>query len=82
MGSDGDSDVVHYFVIVGITPTDGSTGVRQVRLRRKRRVSPPPPTATFADVPTWDPFFQFVEALAASGITAGCGSETTVPTRP
>jgi hypothetical protein len=38
----------------------------------KRAVSPPPATATFTDVPTSDPFFQYIEALAASGITAGC----------
>jgi hypothetical protein len=36
-------------------------------------VSPAPAEASFNDVPTGHPFFQFVEALAASGITAGCG---------
>jgi hypothetical protein len=35
-------------------------------------VSPAPASATFNDVPTNHPFFQFVEALSASGITAGC----------
>ena len=35
-------------------------------------VSPAPATATFNDVPTDHPFFQFIEALYASGITAGC----------
>src|SRR5262249_49404880 len=30
--------------------------------------------ATFVDVPTDDPFFSYVEALAASGITAGCST--------
>ena len=35
-------------------------------------VSPAPATATFNDVPTSHPFFQFIEALYASGITAGC----------
>lgn len=35
-------------------------------------VSPPPSTATFNDVPTSHPFFQFIEALHASGITGGC----------
>jgi len=39
-----------------------------------RQVSPPPATATFPDVPTDHPFFQFVEALYASGITAGYGN--------
>jgi hypothetical protein len=38
-----------------------------------RSVSAAPLTATFNDVPTSHPFFQFVEALFASGITAGCG---------
>ena len=37
-----------------------------------RQVSPAPGVATFNDVPTNHPFFQFVEALSASGITAGC----------
>jgi hypothetical protein len=35
-------------------------------------VSPAPAQATFNDVPTDHPFFQFIEALSASGITAGC----------
>ena len=36
------------------------------------QVSPAPATATFNDVPTSHPFFQYIEALAASGITGGC----------
>jgi hypothetical protein len=36
-----------------------------------RQISPAPGTATFSDVPTNHPFFQFVEALAASGVTVG-----------
>jgi hypothetical protein len=43
-----------------------------VELWWKRAVSPPPATASFDDVPTSDPFFQCIEALAASGITGGC----------
>ncbi len=38
------------------------------------RVSDPPATASFNDVLTGHPFFQFIEALAASGITAGCSA--------
>lgn len=37
------------------------------------QVSPAPAVATFSDVPTSHPFFRFIEALVASGITAGCG---------
>jgi hypothetical protein len=40
----------------------------------RRVVSDPPTTATFGDVPTSHPFFQFIEALAASGVTGGCGN--------
>jgi len=35
-------------------------------------VSPAPGSATFNDVPTNHAFFQFIEALSASGITGGC----------
>ncbi len=39
----------------------------------KRTVSPGPATATFTDVPTDSPYYKFVEALVAAGITAGYG---------
>ena len=45
-----------------------------VRITWHRQVSPPPATATFPDVPTNHPFFQYVEALNAAGITAGYGN--------
>ncbi|MEX1244783.1 MAG: S-layer homology domain-containing protein [Thermoanaerobaculia bacterium] len=38
----------------------------------KRSVSPAPGVTSFNDVPTSHPFFQFIEALKASGITGGC----------
>ena len=47
-----------------------------------RTVSPPPATASFGDVPTGHPFFQFIEALRASGITAGCGVAKYCPDSP
>jgi hypothetical protein len=48
----------------------------------KLQVSAPPATATFADVPTNHPFFQFIEALAKSGITGGCGGGNYCPDNP
>jgi hypothetical protein len=45
-------------------------------------VSPAPGSATFGDVPTSHPFFQFIEALVASGITAGCGGGNYCPDAP
>jgi len=62
--------------------TDGSTRFQAVRLRYRLQVSPPPATASFADVPTTSPQFRFVEALAAAGITAGCGNGNFCPDAP
>jgi len=53
-----------------------------VRLMYHRQVSPAPATATFNDVPTGHWAFRFVEALAASGITAGCGGGNYCPDQP
>jgi hypothetical protein len=47
-----------------------------------RTVSQPPGTPTFNDVPVSDPAYQFIEALAASGITTGCGGGNFCPDNP
>ena len=59
--------------------TDGSVKFNDVLVGFKRQVSPAPATATFSDVPTSDPAFQYVEALAASGITGGCAGGNYCP---
>ena len=53
-------------------------------MRRGRRAPPhsAPATATLADVPVGAFAFQQIEALAASGITAGCGSGNFCPNTP
>ena len=43
------------------------------------QMSPAPASATFADVPTGYWAFRHIEALAASGITAGCGGGNYCP---
>jgi S-layer homology domain len=48
----------------------------------RRVVSDPPATPTFGDVPTSHPFYPFVEALAKSGITAGCAGGNFCPDNP
>jgi hypothetical protein len=48
----------------------------------RRGVSLAPSVATFNDVPLGHPFFRFIEALAASGITVGCGSGNYCPEAP
>jgi hypothetical protein len=60
-------------------PKDGSVRWRQAEVGWHRSVSPAPGSATFADVPPSDPGFQFIEALVASGITAGCGGGNYCP---
>ena len=58
---------------------DGTVTLRTARVYYKLQVSLPPGTATFTDVPTTHLFFQYVEALAAAGITAGCGGGNFCP---
>lgn len=58
----------------GSAPTDGTDGVRGINVHWYRHVSPAPGTATFNDVPLTDPAFQYIEALVASGVTAGCSA--------
>ncbi|WP_456445250.1 S-layer homology domain-containing protein [Thiolapillus sp.] len=48
----------------------------------QRQVSPAPATATFNDVSSSHPFFQYIEALAASGITSGCSATNYCPDDP
>ncbi|HTR03817.1 MAG TPA: S-layer homology domain-containing protein [Thermoanaerobaculia bacterium] len=71
-----------YLVIHWEGPTDGSLKFNSASVGFKRVVSPAPAMATFNDVATGDPFFQFIEALAASGITAGCGNGNFCPNAP
>jgi hypothetical protein len=65
-----------------ITATDGTQALAGVNLYYRLEVSPAPATPTFNDVPTTSPQFQFIEALAASGITVGCGGGNYCPNNP
>ena len=69
-------DVVHTGAL------DGSVRFQSVRIHYTLQVSPAPSAATFGDVPTGHPFFKFVEALAAAGVTAGCGGGNFCPDTP
>jgi hypothetical protein len=71
---DGVADaVVYYAKVVGFNGAD-PVGLGAIRLTWRRQVSPPPNTPTFGDVPASDSAFAFVESLAASGVTGGCGN--------
>ena len=77
-----DNDQHRYFLLAGNTTVDGTTAMGQVIIGYVLQVSPAPGNATFADVPKSHPFFQYIEALAASGITAGCGGGKFCPDKP
>ena len=59
-----------------------STSLAEVRVYYKLQVSPAPATATFGDVSNASPIYKFVEALAAAGITGGCGNGNYCPNDP
>jgi S-layer family protein len=57
--------------------------LRKARTQYRLQVSPAPAVASFpADVPTSHPFFRFVEAMALSGLTGGCGPGMFCPDTP
>ena len=63
------------------TRFDGTSNqtFQKVRFQWNRQVSPDPAYATFGDVPVGSTYHRFVEALYASGITAGCGGGNFCP---
>jgi hypothetical protein len=61
-----------YYVTV-LSGPNTTTRFYGVRLFYTLQVSPAPAVASFSDVPTGHPFFRFVQALVAAGITSGCG---------
>ena len=82
---DGDGvfeDLVHRVRVEMTENGVGAMGLGGVKVYWRRQVRPAPDAATFADVPINHDFFQFVEALAASGITAGCSGGNFCPDAP
>jgi hypothetical protein len=71
-----DNQQFHYSIRAVLRRSTGDTSqtqtLRRIQLRYLRQVSPAPSTASLTDVATSHPFFQFIEALFLSGITAGC----------
>jgi S-layer homology domain len=81
--NDGAPDAVAYYVFAGVpNATQNALGLGGVQITWKRQVSDAPSTPTFGDVPTSDPAFQHIEALVASGITAGCAGGNYCPDAP
>jgi len=75
-----DNSAKHFSVVVSLTNAGApQVGLAGVAVGYQLQVSPAPGAATFGDVPTNHPFFQYIEALAASGITGGCGGGNYCP---
>ena len=58
---------------------DDKTSLGGVYIGYKLQISPAPAGQTFGDVPTNYTYFRAIEALAASGITGGCGNGNFCP---
>jgi hypothetical protein len=80
--SDGTVETIVYYLRVDLPSGTASTSILMARVLWTRTLSNPPAAATFGDVPTTHPFFPFVEALADSGITGGCGGGNYCPNSP
>ena len=73
----------HYYLLATVSDNPGDlTGLAGMIVGYQLQVSPPPASATFNDVPTSHPFFQFIEAFADAGITGGCGGGNYCPDNP
>lgn len=72
----------YYFMQVGVSECNSNLNFQKVRWYWNRQVSPAPITASFPDVPVGAFGFTHVEALVASGITAGCGGGNFCPNTP
>jgi hypothetical protein len=74
-----DHSATSYSVIVHLPTLGPSLSFRRMAVYYKLQVSPAPATARFTDVPVGHPLHRFVEALAAAGITGGCGADLYCP---
>jgi hypothetical protein len=69
----------YYIQVENADGSDRALGA--VNVWYKLEMSPAPVAATFADVPTSHLYFRAIEALAASGITTGCGAGNFCPSQ-
>jgi hypothetical protein len=79
-----DNHAKHYWLVATMTNAGAGpvVGLAGAVVGYQLQVSQAPATPTFGDVPTNNQFFQFIEALAASGITGGCGGGNYCPDNP
>ncbi len=82
LDDNGSTEATAYRLAVYLPATDSSLRFGAVELNWMRTISPEPATATFDDVQPGDFGFKHVEALSASGITAGCDATHFCPDAP
>ena len=83
LDADGNLSIDHVSYRLRAALVPGATvGFGGVRIFWRRQVGPAPAQPAFGDVPASAPFFQYVEALAASAITGGCGNGNFCPNAP
>jgi hypothetical protein len=70
-----------YYVLVQLADPTLSNSFRSVQVCYVLQISPAPSTPTFTDVPASHLLFQYIEALAASGITTGYDDDTFRPSQ-
>ncbi len=64
------------------TVTRAQMAVFLLKARNGAAWTPPAATGIFDDVPSRNPFAAWIEALAAEGVTAGCGGGNYCPDNP
>jgi len=70
-----------YYLTLELGASGLNNKIRAARIYYQRQISPAPGFATFNDVGTGHWAFQYIEALAASGITGGCGGGAFCPNK-
>ena len=74
-----DAAAAQLAIVVGSPAVDATNQFKAVDLWWMRQVSPAPASPTFNDVAPGDFGYGHIEALAASGITVGCGGGNFCP---
>jgi len=74
-----DNSNIAYLFSCTLHGSSSGIRLRAIRIGYQLQISPAPGSATFWDVPVGSFGFKHVEALAASGITAGCGAGAFCP---
>lgn len=75
-------DTAEYLLRLEFDASPNPQYIGAVSVWWRPEVSPPPGTPTFNDVPITDFGYTYVEALAISGITGGCGGGNFCPDNP